>query len=109
MRRLIALSLILSFTLATSLTGCSAFGPLRPAITAAALTLLVELEALLREYESAALPQKKDPSYISVSQASQDALYRNISNLLDQCHDQIPAKRLREYHARLKAASARNR
>ena len=91
----------------SSLSGCAAFDYLRPALTASALTLLVELEALLREYESASLPDNPGSGDLLVFNASQDALYRNASELLVLCHGQIPEERLREYRARLTAANSR--
>ncbi|KKM91776.1 hypothetical protein LCGC14_1225200 [marine sediment metagenome] len=100
---------LLSILLLTSTLGssCAVFQKLRPALTASALTLLVELEALLRQYESASLPDNPGSGDLLVFNASQDALFRSASHLLDLCHGQIPEKRLREYRARLAAANTR--
>lgn len=109
MKSKILLSIILSLLIVAPFSGCAAFGALRPAFSAAALTLLVELEALLREYESAAITPTISKTDIELKTASQDALYRDISDLLTLCHDQIPKSTLKNYRARLDAASARAR
>ncbi len=87
--------------------GRAVFDNLRPALTSPALTLLVELKTLLRKYENAALPANTTPAHILVHNASQDALYRNVSKLLRQCHGQIRKSAVLKFQARLTAAAAR--
>ncbi len=87
--------------------GCAVFQKLRPALTAAAVTLLVELDALLGEYENASFDEKAGSEGIRAFTTSQDALYRDISDLLTLCHGEIPTSTLKNYRARLDVASAR--
>lgn len=104
------MSLILALApLAPAIPGCTIFEQLPPSLTSAPLTLLVELEDLLRQYESASIAENPSPRDELIFNASQDALYRNISDLLRLCHAQIPASTLHTYEDRLPAASARRR
>ncbi len=99
--------LLVAVSLVAATTGCETLSILRPALTAAALTLLHELDALLQTYEYAqnsGIPQESD--FLADSK-SQDALYREINQLLDQCKGEVPAKTLRPFRARLDAASRR--
>ncbi len=97
--------LLVALSLVAATTGCETLSILRPALTAAALTLLHELDALLQQYENSHNPAITEKSNILADSKSQDALYRDITQLLEQCQGQVPTKTLRPYRARFKAAS----
>ncbi len=99
--------LLVALSLVAATTGCETLSILRPALTAAALTLLHELDALLQQYENSHNPAIEKSLPIPADSKSQDALYREIVELLDLCHAQVPAKTLRPFRARLDAASRR--
>ncbi|KKM73429.1 hypothetical protein LCGC14_1410660 [marine sediment metagenome] len=97
--------LLFSLTCAPFLfSSCAVFDALRPGLTEAAHVLLVELDELLTTYESASISKSADPGSFLVFNASQDALYRDISELLTQCTAFIPANVLQPYRNRLSSA-----
>lgn len=99
--------LLVAVSLAGTTTSCETLSFFRPAITAAALTLLHELDALLQAYEGAQNLPLAHNSDFPADSAAHDALYRDIVELLDVCLGKIPPKTLAPYHNRLKAASRR--
>ncbi len=94
-----------ALALSSAFSGCSSLGVLRPALTAAALTLLHELDALLRSYEAAQTPKIFPRSGIAEIQRPPEELFADIHALLDVCDHEIPTKVLLPYRARLEAAA----
>ena len=96
---------IIALAASCSLNGCAAFNALRPALSAAALTLLHELDVLLRSYEEGQTAQVRTLAVDVRASAAQADLYSNVHELLDLCEHQIPKKVLLPYRARLEAAA----
>lgn len=86
---------------------CKTFDLFKPALSSAALNLLLELEDLLREYETADVAENATAGDFLVFNASQDALYRDISDLLRLSHGEIPKSILQDLEIRLGVAAAR--
>lgn len=67
-----------------------------------------EIETLLREYETAALPSEVRSAPNPNNSTPQDTLYRNISTLLRQPPAGITKKLVLDYRRRLTAAARRS-
>lgn len=105
-RILLPIALVLLFTL-PSVSCSTILERFAPVLSSVALTLLLEIEDLLREFETASIDDTASSGDFLVFNALQDARYRNISNLLRVSAGQIPNSTLREYETRLGAAAVR--